>query len=100
MNLDQHDTLTVRSLAKWYELERSGRKPNTVRIVDEDELAMCEQARLIRVEQELCPTCGAYRPQSTFMRAITGVFDITEEFRDKFVDIDCDQHVVEICWSE
>jgi hypothetical protein len=99
VNLDQHGTLTVRSSAKWFDLERSGVKPNTVRVVGEDELAMCKQATTIRVEQEPCPTCGAYRPPSTFMRAITGVFDITEEFRDKFVDVDCDQRVVVITWE-
>ena len=32
-----HDTIIFRSTSEWYELERTGAKPNTVRLIDKSE---------------------------------------------------------------
>ena len=32
------DTIVLRSTPEWYEVERDGRKPNTIRLLDWDEL--------------------------------------------------------------
>ncbi len=69
MRLDTHLNLHVKSTAPFFDLERSGRKPNTIRLVDESEQDMCIRAKRIIVH-------GPGDEQ--FKRTITGVFDITE----------------------
>jgi hypothetical protein len=64
-------TVVLKSNAEWYELERSGAKSNTLRIMDGDEwakVAMCERIRV-----ELVGSDGA----TCFTRTIgwSGVLD-------------------------
>jgi hypothetical protein len=44
-------TVVLKSNEQWYELERSGVKPNTLRIIDGDEWAAIVMCENIRVER-------------------------------------------------
>lgn len=81
MYLSGSGVLHVKSSKEWYDLERGGEKPNTVRSVDDADLAMMRQAHTIRVS-------GPGR--RSFERTITGVFDVAP-FLGK--------HLVVICWE-
>ena len=82
------DVLRVKSVRPWYDLEESGRKPNTIRRMTDAELQDAHMCCGIEVSnyEELAP--------KRFQRRITGVYDVTGYVRPEGTE-----HVVLICWE-
>ena len=80
--------LRVKSVQPWYSLEESGVKPNTLRLMTDDELQEAHMASVIQVSnfEQLNPR--------RFERIITGVYDVTDYVRPQGPG-----HVVLICWE-
>jgi hypothetical protein len=89
MNLE-NGVLHAKSTPEWYALEQRGDKPNTLRVVDDEEFAMCKKAHTISIHHE----------EWHFERPIAGVYDVTGVLwqLDDFSLRD-GQHLVLICWG-
>lgn len=90
MKLNMNGELHVKSAPPDYALEASDRKPNTVRLVDENEYAMCTQAHTIVVHG----TGG-----ESFGRGLSGVFDITGGMKAGGFNLPKGWHGVMLCWE-
>ena len=64
------DTLYLRSAPDWWELERDGSKPNTVRILDQDEVREIAGAEIRYVVME--NLAGG----KTFTREVIGLWNL------------------------
>jgi hypothetical protein len=87
MRLDSSGVLHAKSQPKWYEMERDGFKPNTVRVMTEAELADAREAHSIMLHNTVDPA-------ATFIRTIDGVFDMTD-----MLPRPDGCRVVVICWT-
>ena len=93
MRLDKDGTLHVKSDYRYFTQERFGYKPNTVRVVDEDEFDMCCDAVRIMVH----PVGDGIEHFDPFTRAIIGVYDITDVIP---VKLPSDEKLLLIAWEE
>ena len=80
-------TLRVKSVQPWFELERSGKKPNTIRRMSDIELQDAHMSDTIQVSN------FESEDMLRFTRSITGVYDVTGYVRPER------EHIVLICWE-
>ena len=93
MKLTTDGTLEARSAPPYFTLERDGRKPNTIRLVDEVEFDLCTRAKAIRIHG-----LGA-NSGDLFIRSLSGVFDVTDGMVAGGFDIPRGCHAVMLCWE-
>lgn len=87
--------LTCKSDDPYYDLEESGQKPNTVRIIPTEELLMlgrCTKIQVIHAQNGPASDWG-------FVRDITGIFDITDGMRAAGMRGIYNKRFVMICWE-
>jgi hypothetical protein len=70
MNIEG-DTLVFRSAPEWYEIERSGKKPNTVRLLDWDEVEAVAKTDIKHIRIEHAGTKG-----TCFTRDVLGLWNL------------------------
>lgn len=87
--------LSCKSGSPFYELERDGKKPNTLRIVPTEELLALGACTRIHV------THAENGPASDweFEREITGIFDVTPAMKASGMRGIYNRHYVMICWE-
>ena len=83
--------LTCKSTSPFFELERDGIKPNTIRVVSTDELlalGRCTRIHVIHAESGL-----------EFEREISGIFDVTPAMKASGIRGVYNKLFVCICWD-
>ena len=93
MRLDKDCVLHVKSASPYFVVELYGDKPNTVRVVNDDEFDMCCDAVRIMVH----PVGDDIEHFDPFTRAIIGVYDITDVIP---VKLPSDKKLLLIAWEE
>ena len=88
-------TLTCKSDSPFYELERDGLKPNTIRIVSTDELLALGRCTRIHVIHAESGPAADYE----FERHISGIFDVTSAMKASGIRGVYSKHFVCICWD-
>ncbi len=84
-------TVIFRSVSPFFEAERDGVKPNTVRVLSPDELRSVRECERIRVAHATST--------ASFERAISATFDVTQAMRDSGVAIPSGMRMATICWE-
>lgn len=83
--------LGCKSTPEWWELERSGAKPNTVRVVRTDELLALGRCQTIHVTNT--------ETGEAFDRPIAGIYDMTEAMKASGIRGAYDRRYVIVCWD-
>lgn len=93
MNI-QDGVAAFKSQSPYYELERKGIKPSTIRVIDVDDLAEIARCTTIRIDQRQPDGTAA-----SFVRDITGIFDLTPAMTASGLALEPTQRIVCICWD-